>query len=793
MSPACIDAGVTPGGQFPNNIIPAACQSAAGQALLNYYPASNITPTGAQNNYQTVTTGTSHTQQVSARYNRSFGQAPTRGGGRGFGGRGGGGQQNRNAPKVLRQSFAESFAYSHSASASQNFVPQLGGRSSIEGYSLASSYTISYGRLTSTATLNWNRSHTLAANYFTNGAINPAQTLQGNDGTMSALNVGGNPVIYGNPFYFGVPSVSLTQFSGLSDTTPSESVNQTISFTDFVAYRHGKHNLRVGGDIRRIHADSIGGTNALGSFTFSGFATESAADQNSANPTSGSAIADLLLGLPQQTGVTAGLNKIYLRANVLDWYVQDDYRVKANVTINAGLRWEYFSPYVEKYNRLTNLAHNADFSQISEVCATAATSCTVGSPRSLVNPDRVMFAPRISIAWSPKFKFTKQTVVRAGYGINYNTGQYAAFAQNLAFQQPFSVTQTNTLTTATSPTTCYLPSQAPPGTNPMTLTNGFGCSTQATQSNYGVNPNYRLGRVQVFSLNIQRSLPRGVVVNIGYNGALSGDLDMLRAPNRTASGVLNPNANQFTYEDSLGFQRSNALAISAQKRLEKGISLQAFYTYSHSIDNASSIGGSGSSIAQNDQNLQAEESNSTFDVRHKLSGSWILELPFGPNRAFLNKGGVWSKIMDGYSVSGNYTFATGTYATPVYSGTPQEIAAGARNSLRPDLVAGQPILGSGTLKNWVNKDAFVPPGEGTYGNASRNSIELPGTVSVNGSLSRTVQLGDTRSFEGRVNVSNVFNTVQYAGVFTTVNSANFGQVSSAANMRQFSFVARFRF
>ncbi len=113
----------------------------------------------------------------------------------------------------------------------------------------------------------------------------------------------------------------------------------------------------------------------------------------------------------------------------MDWYAKDDYRVKANVTLNFGLRWEYFSPYVEKYDRLTNLRHNADFTQISQVCATAAAGCTLGSPRSLVNPDRTMFSPRIGVAWQPKTKFTKQTVVRAGYGINYNTAQYAAFAQ----------------------------------------------------------------------------------------------------------------------------------------------------------------------------------------------------------------------------------------------------------------------------------------------------------------------------------------------------------------------------
>jgi hypothetical protein len=288
-------------------------------------------------------------------------------------------------------------------------------------------------------------------------------------------------------------------------------------------------------------------------------------------------------------------------------------------------------------------------------------------------------------------------------------------------------------------------------------------------------------------------LPKGVVLNIGYNGGLGGDLDIVRAPNRTASGVLNPASGQFKYEDSLGFSRINALAINARKRLQKGISLQATYTYAHSIDNASSIGQGSASIAQDDKNLGAEASNSSFDIRHKVTGNWLYELPFGPNRTFLTKGGIWSKIFDGYSISGDFTFATGGYGTPVYSGTTAEIASGAGSSLRPNRVPGQSIAGAGSLKCWFNTAAFSAPANGTYGNASRNSIQLPGTVLVDGSLSRTVSLGDTRSFEGRVSATNALNTVQYSAVGTTINSPTFGQVLSAAAMRQLSFVARFRF
>jgi hypothetical protein len=617
--------------------------------------------------------------------------------------------------------------------------------------------------------------------------------------------------------------VTGTGVSGLSDATPSDRINQTISFTDFVSWSHKKHNMRAGLDFHRIHADTIGGTNVLGSFTFSGFATEQPALQT-CNPvtdpqkcteygTSGSSFADFLIGQPQQTTITAGLSKIYLRGNSYDWYVQDDYRVKSGLTLAYGLRWEYFSPYEEKYNHLVNLDLTGSGATlgIQNVCATAATGCSsltpsqFGTPLSLVNPDKSMYSPRIALAWSPKFKWTKQMVVRSGYGINYNTGAYSSFASRMSFQQPFAITQSNTLTSPNSPTSCTMANMS--WNTKYQGTTGFNCSTQTTQSNFGADPNYRLGMVQVYNLGIQRTLPQGTVLNIDYTGAYAIHQDIVRVPNRNAAGILNSSSGQFNYEDSLGFQRSNALAVNLRERMHKGISLQGTYTYAHSIDDASSVGGSGGSTAQNDLDLAAEESNSSFDRRHTVSGNFIIEPPFGPNRAFLNKGGFLAKVLDGYSISGNYTFASGGFASPQITGATVETQVGA-NFLRPNRVFSQPIKGAGSRLSWFNTNAFAglcsntPTGQtpspyclpdANYGNASRNSIEMPGTVSISGSISRTVSFGGTRSFEARLNANNALNTVQYSGVDTSVNSTTFGQVTGATSPRSFTYSAYYRF
>jgi hypothetical protein len=395
-------------------------------------------------------------------------------------------------------------------------------------------------------------------------------------------------------------------------------------------------------------------------------------------------------------------------------------------------------------------------------------------------------------------------VVRSGYGINYNTGAYSSFASSMSFQQPFAITQNNSLNTTGSPTTCTTANMS--WNTQYQGTTGFNCSTQTTQSNFGVDPNYRLGMVQVYNLGIQRTLPQGTVLNIDYTGAYATHQDILRKPNRNQNGVLNSSSGVFSYEDSLGYQRSNALAVNLRERMHKGISLQGTYTYAHSIDDASTVGGGGSggTVAQNDLDLGAEESNSSFDRRQTLSGNFIIEPPFGPNRAFLNKGGVWAKILDGYSISGNYTFATGAYASPTFTGLPIETSVGG-NYLRPNRDFTQPIKGARTRLSWFNPNAFdtlcsIKQGpnclaDNAYGSASRNSIQLPGTVSISGSISRTVSFGGTRSFEARLNANNALNTVQYSGVSTVINSSQntFGQVTGAAGPRTFTYSAYFRF
>jgi hypothetical protein len=763
----------TPGQPFPGNRIPSSCIAPAAANLLlgnnaanlpQFFPAPNLP--GYTQNYHLLTTAQSNSTQAGVRYMRSLGKNATL---LGSGGRRS--QQNQG----LRQSINFNYNWSDSASDNVNIFPQLGGKSSSHSNSLQAGYTVGYHKITNIFNANWNRNNSLATNFFTNGT-NVAGALAIN-GPPSATQ--STTLLNSNPLNYGLPNVVLSNIQGLNEQQPSLSLAQTISVSESLSWIHAKHNLRFGGDYRRVHRDFLGGSNATGTFTFSGLFTEDAAHDS----TTGSSLADFLLGLPQETAIDATAGKSYLRDNVMDFYAQDDWRARPSLTLNYGIRYEFFAPYTEKYNRLamvdTNPATNASypsvFAVIDEVQAGSAGSYNGKLPDSLVYPFRTAFAPRFGLA----LRLPKQTVVRAGYGVNYTVGQYAAFATTMARQpmvkEPSFVNeQTNEAGSA-----CVQ----------LTLANGFcPAAATATPGNYALDPHYHLPYVQVWNMDVQKTLPWNIVMNLGYNGSKGNHLDITSAPRPTATSHI------FNYEQSAAFSKFNAGTLRVNKRLSGGIAVGANYQYSHSIDDAGSVGGTSTIVAQDWQHLNHEEGNSSFDQRHRVTGTYLYEFPFGKDKFWVTSG-TGSHILEGFSVSGSFTFATGTPLTPSYQAAAADVARGTAGTLRPNYALPRVSVtaGGGSLKEWFNTAAFSKTAPDPYGNVPRNSIPGPGTIQNNMSLSKTMQLGETRSMEFRATASNVFNTVQYTGVDTNAASPTFGQVTSAASMRAFQFTGRFRF
>jgi trimeric autotransporter adhesin len=741
-----------------NAIDPANISSAA-QDLLQFIPLPNIATTASGQNFHTVTSGASRSDAVNLRLIHNFGAMPSGPLQIGPGGGGGrGGRRNQNNINF-------GLNWQRTSTDSIGIFPSLDGGTSTQGLSASVGWVYGKGRLTNNLRFNYNHNHISTTNLYS-----------------GIENVAGNAGITGistDPFDFGLPGLSFTSFGGLSDPTPRRELDQTYTISDTVAWNRAKHNWRFGGDYRRILQSFRSARNANGSFVFTGFATgDYSGGLTQAAPNTGYDFADFLLGLPQQTSLQSGTDSYDFRANSYDLFVQDDWRVRSSVTLNIGLRYEYNGPYTEAHHRIANLDVAPSFSSAAPVLP-GQTGLVFGKfPASLVEPDRNNFAPRLGLAWRP----LKQTVVRLGYGINYNLAQYGTVIQNFAFQPPFATTQTNSVRN--------------PATSGLTLVNGFpGTTAGAVTNNFAIDPNYRLGYVQVWNVDLQKTLSHGFLLNVGYNGAKGTHLDEDRA-------IVTNNTQPFIYESSAANSVLHALSVRVRKRMASGFGFSASYVFSKSIDDASSIGLGGVIVAQDPFNIAADRSLSSFDQRHKFTGSWMYDLPFGENHHMASKGTI-SHVLDGWQWSGSATIGSGFYFTPNLRGGSVDIGRGVSGSQRANYVVGQSIsLSDPTSLEWFNTAAFcapttssacVNPTGSPFGDAGRFIIEGPGQFSLNMALSKTIQIHESRSLELRIQANNVFNIVQFTGLNTTVNSLAFGEVTSAANMRRITFVARFRF
>ncbi len=346
-------------------------------ALLNYLPQPNLP--GQFQNYQRLASSESNTTRIGVRFIHSFG--PSSGGSpiggliRQYLGQGGPG---------LRQSLNVNFNYSHNAADELDLFPDLGGKQQTHQYSVALGYSLGKGRLTNNLGLNWNRSDSQLKNNFTSTTD-----------IASQIGLSGLPT---NPLFFGLPNLTLNQFTSVTEQQPNFRVNQTIAATESTSWIHKKHNVRFGGDFRRVHNDLFGNTgNITGTYTFTGVFTEkpgTSGTTGGGTSSTGSSLADLLLGLPQQTSLQAPDQKSYLRQNAWDAFAQDSWRAKANLTLLFGLRYEYFSPYSEKYDRLSTLDTGNNFTSVATVVSGGDRSLHWKiSPRSGLPGAQQLFSP----------------------------------------------------------------------------------------------------------------------------------------------------------------------------------------------------------------------------------------------------------------------------------------------------------------------------------------------------------------------------------------------------------------
>jgi hypothetical protein len=575
--------------------------------------------------------------------------------------------------------------------------------------------------------------------------------------------------------FYGLPNVTLSNgyFVGGGAIGKSGGIDNLAQFTDTVTWSRGRHGIRFGADVRLIRWDFRGGTSTNGSFNFDGRYT-------------GNAVSDFLLGYPASSTAQLGVGAIFLRSHSYNFFVGDDFKVSPRLTLNFGLRYEYGSPYADKDHHEgyfdTSLGKYVVGISRQESSIQRDIPNLVFNPdlrRGVYYPDRNDFAPRFGFA----YRVADATVVRGGYGIFYSKtqGNELTFLSN-APPLLFTSTLVGSLTT---PNVSWDRDTFPDPSSPA-----FPLSTL---SPYSVDPRDRDPYMQQWNLGIERSLSANLLLEVAYAGSKGTKLDERVNINQAVlPAAVNPLplAARRPYPDigdiiSSNLQENsiyNALQTRLEKRFGGGFSFLAGYTWSHSIDTASR--GRGGSWHQDARNLRADRGSSDFDVRHRLTASYVYQLPFGRGRRYLaNAGPVWNRIVGGWGINGISSFMTGNYYSITVTGDRANVGGfpfqRANRSCDGNLGRDQR-----SVSKYFDSSCFSLTPPGTFGNAGRNIVAIPGINNWDMSAVKETALNERVRTQFRAEFFNIINHSQFGLPITAVDNRLFGQIQTARDPRQ---------
>ena len=720
------------GAPFPGNKIPANRISAAATALLQYFPNPNLP--FATRNYQTSWSGRNNSQNVNSRVsNIKIGSKDTINGGIGYQG------SSSVSPNLFQ------------------FIDTGSGRGINANLAWSRAITT---RVIHNLRYNFSRSRQLSSPYFAD-----------RENVAAEVNIAGTSQ---NASNWGPPNLSFTNYAGLTDGNYSLNRNQTSALGESLTWVHGLHNFSFGADYRRQQNNQLADNNGRGTYTFNGSVTSYLVG-GVAQANTGYDLADFLLGSPATSSIRYGNPDKYFRGSGYDFFVNDDWRITAKFSLNFGIRWDYATPVSELYNRLVNLDIAPGYTAAVAVQPGQSGAYSGQLPSSLIHPDRNNFSPRLGFAWRPLNKGS--LVVRGGYGAYYNTSVYNIIAGNMAQQPPFAQALSVSASAA----------------NPLNINTGFLLeSNESLSSTYAIDPNYRIGYAQTWTLSVQHDLPLGMFATAGYLGTKGTRLDQQFLPNSVAPGAaVSLLPHNYIYETSNGNSIYHAAQFQLNRRFRGGIMANAGYQFSKSIDNAGTGGrGQGNTpVAQNWLDLAAERGLSSFDARHNLNLQFQYSTGMGTTGGTLVNG--WKgALMKDWTFSGNVSVRSGSPFTATVGGNRSQVSGTAvSNTLRAD-ATGLPVEAAGQL---FNTAAFSAPLSGLWGNAGRNTIFGPTTFSLNGSLGRIFRIGERRSADLQFQAQNLLNHVTITNWGTVLGSTNYGLAASAAGMRKLTINLRFRF
>ena len=548
----------------------------------------------------------------------------------------------------------------------------------------------------------------------------------------------------------GLSLITVTGYSALGHeyNNPQSGTTNTIQIADTLTWTRGDHLMKAGFDARLIHQDAFRDVQARGSLTFTGAFTQ--------NP-----LVDLLSGLPTFTTLARLDNPQRLRTESYAAFLQDSFRIRPNLTLSAGLRYDLTSPPVDGEDRAS--LYNPRTGALQAVGEG-------GLPRAGYSTDRNNWAPRVGMAWTVDAAET--TVVRGAYGIHYNHAALAP-SEGIYFNAPYF----NYAAYFTSPLGL------------VTLSDPFprGFPIPTPNPALGIQADLRTPYLHEFNVTLQRQLGPTRVAEVAYVGSRGRNLIASRDINQPRPGTAQPNLRpdprfaDITLIESRARSEFDSLQARFQQRYAFGCTMLVAYTLGKSMDDASGFFTSAGdpNFPQDSANLGAEWGRSSFDVRHRFSVSFSYDLPFQ------------------FTVAGIVAMQTGRPFTVALLPEVDNSNTG-RSSLgfgandRPN-VSGAAAADNQDPNRWFNTAAFSMPAYGTFGNAGRNILEGPGYQNVNLALLKQVQLPGRTRLQLRAEAFNLLNRVNFDLPDNFFGSPTFGQILSAGSPRHIQFGARFLF
>ena len=614
------------------------------------------------------------------------------------------------------------------------------------------------------------------------------------DGTRLADKVGiQNANLTDYPDSWGFPQIQFETgaITGGSTWKPLTFRDENLQVGEATSWIRNRHALKFGYEYRHLNShpnfslfptpyEYIGGAYAaMTSDPTYTFYQSSAYYGNG-----GSEIADLLLGLPYVVIQGLQLTNPHTTSNEHTFYLQDSWQITDRLNLNHGMRYEYRQPYVDAQNN----ASNFDRTSLNVLIANRG-----ANGRSLVESNKADLMPRLGAA----YLINSATSLRAGFGVFYTaendaredilTKNYPFFTQDEYVNSPYYFAY-NLDTGIARSTTVNLPGDAPS----IDLTSVPGAANATVYSEPRYFPD---GYSEMYNLTVQRILPRNTSLEAGYVGAQSHKLSYA-VGNYNVSNHLSSKIGKVQTLLPVGKSNYNALQAKLDRRFGNGWSVLAAYTYAHSLDNGPApFDLKSSSAPQSPFDLDREYATSASDLKHNVTLSDQIELPFGRGKRYIRSAGpVIGALVGGWQVNSIASFHTGTPVNIVSNAGYADYPG-----LRPDVVPGKnPNLPRDKRSNtqWFNTAAFTnTSGQSNSrpipGSAGRNVVRGPGYTNIDFSLFKNVSMPEKMTLQLRAESFNLLNTPHFGNPNASRNSGSFGSITSASGARVMQFAVKF--